>query len=97
MNSRIVVCDSGPVLHLREAGALEMLATAGEIRIPPAVNEELSALIHDWNSSRPRWLTIEGLNAEAGLQAAQWQTADFFTGGKPRLWRWRYNCGPGGF
>jgi len=75
MSSRTIVCDSGPILHLREAGALEILAAAGAIRIPPAVNEELSALIHDWNSSIPRWLRIEELDAETGLHAAQWQTA----------------------
>jgi len=33
---RIVICDTGPILHLREAEAPELLAAAGDILIPPA-------------------------------------------------------------
>ncbi|NTW38137.1 MAG: DNA-binding protein, partial [Syntrophobacteraceae bacterium] len=39
---RIVVCDTGPILHLHEAGALELLAKAGEVFVPPAVDRELA-------------------------------------------------------
>jgi hypothetical protein len=28
---RLVVCDTGPVLHIREAGALDLLAKTGEV------------------------------------------------------------------
>jgi uncharacterized protein len=38
------VADTRPVLHLAEAGALELLAMLGEVVIPPAVQEELSRL-----------------------------------------------------
>ncbi len=39
---RIVVCDTGPILHLREAGVLALLAKAGEVLIPPGVNNEMT-------------------------------------------------------
>jgi len=32
---RVVVCDTGPVLHLREAEALQLLAATGEVFIRP--------------------------------------------------------------
>ena len=35
------VADTGPVLHLAEAGALELLLLLGEIVLPAAVHEEL--------------------------------------------------------
>jgi hypothetical protein len=44
---RLVVCDTGPVLHLREARALDLLAKMGEVLIPPAVDNELTAQIVD--------------------------------------------------
>jgi predicted nucleic acid-binding protein len=57
------------VLHLREAGALDILAKTGEALIPPTVNTELAARILDWPSTRPRWLQIGRLTAEDFRQA----------------------------
>jgi hypothetical protein len=37
MNIGLVVSDTGPILHLSEAGALELLSKSGAISIPPAV------------------------------------------------------------
>jgi len=53
---RVVVSDTGPILHLREAGALDVLQFAGEIIIPAAVDDELLRLIDDWPVLRPAWL-----------------------------------------
>jgi hypothetical protein len=61
---RLVVCDTGPVLHIREAGALDLLAKTGEVLIPPAVNNELTARIPHWTNARPDWLRIGTLTAE---------------------------------
>jgi len=33
---RVVVCDTGPILHLKEAEALELLGKTGEVLVPPA-------------------------------------------------------------
>jgi predicted nucleic acid-binding protein len=36
-----VVCDAGPLIHLDELDALELLADFGCILVPPAVREEV--------------------------------------------------------
>lgn len=38
-----IVCDTGPLLHLREADLLPLLEVAGEIRVPPAVRREAAS------------------------------------------------------
>jgi predicted nucleic acid-binding protein len=38
--SRIVVCDTGPLIHLSEAQAIHLLKAAGDILIPPGVATE---------------------------------------------------------
>ena len=56
---RIVVCDTGPVLHLSEVGALGLLEKTGEVLIPPVVDHEIARHLPDWTSRRPGWLRIE--------------------------------------
>jgi hypothetical protein len=51
---RVVVCDTGPVLHLHEAGVLDVLRHVGEILIPAAVDDELARLIDDCVVALPR-------------------------------------------
>lgn len=58
---RIVVCDTGPVWHLCEAGILDILRVAGEVIIPTAVDVELGRLVAGWSRSRPRWLHVRRL------------------------------------
>jgi len=43
-----IVCDTGPLLHLREAGLLDLVEAAGFIAIPPMVYSELSDLDPFW-------------------------------------------------
>jgi predicted nucleic acid-binding protein len=62
---RIVVCDTGPVLHLREAGVLDVLRHAGEVLIPAAVDDELTRLVDDWAAARPAWLVRRALDPAA--------------------------------
>jgi predicted nucleic acid-binding protein len=62
---RIVVCDTGPVLHLREAGVLDVLRHAGEVLIPAAVDDELARLVDDWATARPAWLVRRALDPAA--------------------------------
>ncbi len=59
---RIVVCDTGPILHLREASVLDVLQHTGEILIPTAVDDELARLIDDWAAARPAWLVRRALD-----------------------------------
>jgi len=37
--TRLIVCDTGPLLHLSEAGMISLLQQAGDILIPPVVNQ----------------------------------------------------------
>ena len=72
---RVVVCDTGPVLHLFEAHALGLLEKTGEVLIPPNVDDEIARHVQDWRSRRPGWLRVESprhpLAAQLGQSAAQ--------------------------
>lgn len=59
---RNIVCDTGPVLHLSEAGLLELLRLPGEAHIPDAVHAELIELLQpSWEHQRPPWLSVDAL------------------------------------
>jgi predicted nucleic acid-binding protein len=61
---RIIICDTGPVLHLHEAAALGLLKQAGEVIIPRAVELELKQLLPEWPRRKPRWLRVLALAAQ---------------------------------
>lgn len=65
--SRIVVCDTGPLLHLNEASAIHVLEPAGQILIPPIVSQELGSRME-----LPSWVNIEELNRSAQAKASEW-------------------------
>ena len=65
--SRIVVGDTGPLLHLDEASALHLLESVGQILIPPVVSQELSSRM-----DLPSWVNIEELNRSAQAKAREW-------------------------
>lgn len=76
---RIVVCDTGPVLHLREAGVLDVLRHAGEVLIPAAVDDELARLIDDWlltDDAEARIIAgLAGLEVHGSLGVLLWTAA----------------------
>ncbi len=65
--SRIVVCDTGPLLHLNEASAIHLLEPARQILIPPVVSQELASRM-----DLPSWVNIEELNRSAQAKAREW-------------------------
>ena len=69
---RIVVCDTGPILHLSEAGALGLLEQTGEVLIPPIVDHEVARHVQDWTSRRPGWLRVESPQHPLVEQLEQW-------------------------
>lgn len=69
---RVIVCDTGPVLHLSEAGALGLLEKSGEVLIPPIVDGEIARLVQDWTSRRPGWLRVESPQHPLAEQLEQW-------------------------
>ena len=68
--SRIIVCDTGPLLHLSEANAIHLLQLAGDVLIPPLVAEEFKRVssIH----KIPKWVAIRQLDELLRERASQW-------------------------
>lgn len=68
--SRIIVCDTGPLLHLNEAGAIHLLGLAGNVLIPPAIATDFK------RNARKRRLPIsikfQQLNQTASDQISEW-------------------------
>jgi predicted nucleic acid-binding protein len=79
---RLIVCDTGPLLHLQEASSLDLLSAAGRIVIPSAVRAELNDYDPLWNESRARWITVESLEPENARRANRWVQADLLHEGE---------------
>jgi predicted nucleic acid-binding protein len=72
---RRVVADTGPLLHLSEASAVDLLANTGEVLIPFGVDAELAIHLQGWTTSRPGWITVTPLDAPHQLEATAWRQA----------------------
>jgi len=57
---RIVVCDTGPLLHLGEANAIHLLRLAGEIIVPSVVAREYEQNAPD--RGLPNWVQVKALD-----------------------------------
>ena len=68
--SRIVVCDTGPLIHLSEAQAIHLLKAAGDILIPPGVATEFKRNLSKWKL--PDWIQIQPLDVQSNAQAKAW-------------------------
>lgn len=66
----MIVCDTGPLLHLSEAGAIHLLSLAGEILIPSIVAIEFEANAQGWNP--PQWVKIVDLEKSTRQKAEKW-------------------------
>jgi predicted nucleic acid-binding protein len=79
---RRIVSDTGPLLHLREAGMLEILRPAGQVFIPPTVETEIAALDAVWSRERPDWIEAVPLQPSFRGQAADWMKAGLLNPGE---------------
>lgn len=70
---RLVVSDTGPMLHLSEAQALELLALTGEVHVPKAVHTEIAYHRRDWQT--PDWMTVDTLAPPYADEAIEWHQA----------------------
>ena len=68
--TRVIVCDTGPLLHLGEAGAIHLLSLVGEVIIPSMVASEYEANTQGWKP--PQWVKIIELDEVAKQQATDW-------------------------
>lgn len=79
---RLVVSDTGPVLHLLETRALHLLEQTGEVVVPPAVEQELSRRISSWVDIRPAWMQLRELTDAARQEAHGWLRGDLLDPGE---------------
>jgi predicted nucleic acid-binding protein len=71
---RIIVCDAGPLIHLSEAGLLDLLRPAGSLFLPHRVAIEVQSAVPvavPW----PTFLQIIKLEQHERKQADIWQAA----------------------
>ena len=66
---KLIICDTGPILHLNEAGLLELLKKAGKVCIPGKVDAEMNELYPLWSNQRPEWIIIEPLLPDEAAKA----------------------------
>ena len=78
---RIVVCDAGPLIHLGEAGRLDLLRPAGNLFLPRRVATEVqsaSSTVEPW----PTFLQIVDLEPDETKRAEMWQAVGNLHGGE---------------
>lgn len=66
---KLIVCDTGPILHLTEANCLNLLKMAGKIYIPEMVDVEMKILTDSWKKDRPEWIFVESLLPDERVKA----------------------------
>jgi len=79
---RKVVADTGPILHLHEAEALQLLALIGEVFIPESVQAELNSLLPRWEHIKPDWLKVHTLSSPFREEAMNWVSAQLLNIGE---------------
>lgn len=78
--TRVVVCDTGPLIHLSEAGAIHLLANTGDIILPPFVANEYEANSQGWKP--PQWTKIIELESDRLRQAEDWTQSNQIDAGE---------------
>ena len=72
--SRIIVCDTGPLIHLCEANMIHLLKLAGGILIPPAVAAEFRRNLP--NEILPEGVRVHEVTPRFSSRATQWIQKD---------------------
>lgn len=74
---KVVVTDTGPLLHLYQVGAIDLIASLGEIQMTPQVWSELQRHAPSLRQTGfPSWLRLIKPSANANRQAVEWLQAD---------------------
>ena len=68
--SQVIVCDTGPLIHLSEANAIHLLRLAGGILIPTTVAAEFRKNLP--NRKLPEWIAVGELSTRSRSQIQQW-------------------------
>lgn len=75
-----LISNTGPLIHLSEARALNLLQLAGELHIPQIVEVEIKNRFPTWQT--PEWMIVDLLTEVHAVQAATWQQAGFLDAGE---------------
>jgi predicted nucleic acid-binding protein len=78
--TRIVVCDTGPLLHLSEVGSVHLLSLAGDVFAPPLVVAEFESNSHGWHP--PQWVKVIDLERSARQKAERWVNSNQIDAGE---------------
>jgi len=70
-----LVADTGPLIHLHEAGSLHLLSLIGSVAFPPLVREELRLHAPALPPALPAQWRMETLSPSAQQRAFAWQQA----------------------
>ncbi|MGH9873093.1 MAG: DUF3368 domain-containing protein [Pyrinomonadaceae bacterium] len=79
---RLVVSNTGPLLHLSQALSLDLLRLSGEIHIPPAVATEAARHYSAGTGALPAWINITSLQPVPTTQAQVWEKANLLNCGE---------------
>jgi predicted nucleic acid-binding protein len=90
---RRVVSNTGPLLHLGEAAALDLLKPAGEILIPPSVETEMRRHDDSWQRRRPDWVVTKPLDDVHDREASGWHRAGLLEVGEADAIALARQCG----
>ncbi|OYW76400.1 MAG: hypothetical protein B7Z37_08700 [Verrucomicrobia bacterium 12-59-8] len=79
----VVVTDTGPLLHLHQAGAVDLIAGMGEIYMTPQVWSELQRHAPSFRlTGVPSWLRFIQPSSGADQQADEWLQAGVLDAGE---------------
>jgi predicted nucleic acid-binding protein len=79
---RLVVSNTGPLMHLSQSQSLGLMALLGEIHIPPAVAAEVARHLPTWTTAPPAWVRVTPLEAAHASQAQAWEKAGLLDRGE---------------
>ena len=80
---RLFVADTGPLLHLHQIGAVQLLPQLGEVWTTPVVAQELQRHAPELcGAAWPPWLRVAEVSVSAQMQAHQWRQAGLLHAGE---------------
>ena len=77
---RLIVSNTGPLLHLSEAKALDLLSLSGEVHIPKSVGVEIGKNDPVWTT--PIWIHVTPLITSRASEATAWKQAGWLDTGE---------------
>lgn len=88
--TRVVVCDTGPLLHLNEIGAIDLLSLAGEVFIPLIVANEFEKNTQGWKP--PQWVQVVELDVTTKAKAEKWVKSNQVDAGEAEAIAFALQC-----